>query len=175
VIERTAEFVGRHPRGVTAAVVALFVGSNLFLMEQYRKERIPVDDTMSWQAASEAKLEDVFDWIGYPFSFHMNWLFALRYDRPMTQYDILVVKYLYHRMHDLSGVIDLVTSDLPFIGNGWSGLNDWPGHPLEVRLARGERAGLFVPLDRPDPFRVIIECAAPEWTESILIEVHLNG
>ena len=174
-IERTADFVGRHPRGVTAAIVALFVGSNLLLMEQYRKGRIPVDDTMSWQAASEAKLEDVFDWIGYPFSFPMNWLFALRYDRPMTQYDILVGKYLYHRMHDLSGVIDLGPSDPPFIGNGWSGLNDWPGRPLEVRFARGERAGLFVPLDRPESFRVIIECAAPEGTEPIPIEVRLNG
>ncbi|MGH9335578.1 MAG: hypothetical protein ACRD21_17725, partial [Vicinamibacteria bacterium] len=168
--------VRRHPRWITAGAVACAVSANALLMEQYRKERLPVDDTMSWQAAAEAGLEDWFDAFGYPFSFPMNWLFAFQYDRPKTQYDILVGKYLFHRMHGLGGVIDLGEEDPPFLGNGWSGVRDWKDRLREVRLATGERvAGLFIPVDQAEPLRIFIECAAPEGEKPHPVEVRLNG
>jgi hypothetical protein len=170
-----AEIVRRYPRAVTACAVAAAIAANALLMEQYRKGRIPVDDTMSWQAATEAGLEDWFDAFGYPFSFPMNWIFAARYDRPKTQYDILVGKYLFHRMGGLDGLIDLGPTDPPFVGNGWSGLRDWKERPREIRLASGEGAGLFVPLFRPEPLRILIECAVPEGGEPSPVEVRLNG
>jgi hypothetical protein len=170
-----AELVRRHPRAVTAGAVAAAIAANALLMEQYRKGRIPVDDTMSWQAATEAGLEDGFDAFGYPFSFPMNWIFAARYDRPKTQYDILVGKYLFHRMGGLDGVIDLGLTDPPFVGNGWSGLRDWKERPQEVRLASGEGASLFIPLFRPEPLRILIDCAVPEGVEPSPIEIRLNG
>ncbi len=170
-----AELVRRFPRAVVAGAIAAAVGGNVLLMEQYRKGRIPVDDTMSWQAAAEAGLEDGFDAFGYPFSFPMNWIFAARHDRPFTQYDILVGKYLFHRMGGLDGVIDLSPSDPPFIGNGWSGLRDWKERPREVRLASAEGASLFIPLFRPEPLRIFIDCAAPEGVEPSAVEVRLNG
>jgi hypothetical protein len=170
-----AELVRRHPRAVTAGAVAVAIAANALLMEQYRKERIPVDDTMSWQAATEAGLEDGFDAFGYPFSFPMNWLFAARYGRPKTQYDILVGKYLFHRMGGLDGVIDLGLTDPPFVGNGWSGLRDWKERPQEVRLASGEGASLFIPLFRPEPLRILMDCAVPEGVEPSPIEIRLNG
>jgi hypothetical protein len=173
--EYAAELVRRHPRAVVAMAVAASVGANALLMEQYRKGRIPIDDTMSWQAAAEAGLEDWFDAFGYPFSFPMNWIFALRYDRPKTQYDILVGKYLFHRMGGLDGLIDLGPTDPPFVGNGWSGLRDWKDRPREIRLAFGEGAGLFIPVFRPEPLRVKIECAAPEGVPPAPLEVRLNG
>jgi hypothetical protein len=144
-------------------------------MEQYRKGRIPVDDTLSWQAAAEGGLEDWFDAFGYPFSFPMNWIFALRYDRPKTQYDILSGKYLFHRMGGLDGLIDLGPNDPPFLGNGWSGLRDWKERAREVRLASAEGAGLFVPIFRPEPLRIRIDCAVPEGGEPVSLEVRLNG
>ena len=167
--------VRRYPRAVVAASLVLVVAGNGLLMEQYRKGRIPPDDTISWQAAAEAGLEDIFDGIGYPFSFPMNWLFAIRYDRPKTQYDILVGKYLFHSMLNLEGLIDLGPSDPAFIGNGWSGLEDWEELEREVRHAEGPRAGIFVPTDRSEPLRVYIECAAPAGYEPAPVEVWLNG
>jgi hypothetical protein len=170
-----AELVRRYPRAVVAGAVAAAIAANALLMEQYRKGRIPVDDTMSWQAATEAGLEDWFDGFGYPFSFPMNWLFALRYDRPKTQYDILVGKYLFHRMGGLDGLIDLGPTDPPFVGNGWSGLRDWKEKPQAVRLVAGEGAGLFVPVFRPEALRIFIDCAVPAGVEPSPVDVRLNG
>jgi hypothetical protein len=170
-----AELVRRHHRVVVGAAVASVIGANALLMEQYRKGRLPVDDTLSWQAAAEAGLEDWFDWFGYPFSFPMNWIFAARYDRPKTQYDILVGKYLFHRMGGLDGLIDLGPSDPPFLGNGWSGLRDWKERSREVRLVEAEGAGLFVPVYRPESLRIAIDCAVPEGVEPVSLEVRLNG
>jgi hypothetical protein len=167
--------VERHPRWVVGAAVAVAILSNGLLMEQYRKGRLPPDDTISWETAAEGKLEDLFDAVGYPFSFPMNWLFALRYDRPKTQYDVLVGKYLFHRMPSLEGVIDLGVHDPPFIGNGWTGLRDWKERAREVRLAEGARAGIFVPIYRPEPLRVFILCAVPEGELPVPVEVRLNG
>ncbi|HSF17663.1 MAG TPA: hypothetical protein VLK65_19125, partial [Vicinamibacteria bacterium] len=169
------ELVRRRPRAVVGVLVAAVVMANALLMEQYRKGRIPVDDTMSWEVAIAGGVQDWFDAFGYPFSFPMNWLFAMRYDRPKTQYDILVGQYLFHRMHDLGGVIDLGPRDPPFLGNGWSGLKDWQGRKREVRLAEGRPASLFIPVDQPEPLRIHIACAAPEGTEPVAIEVRLNG
>jgi hypothetical protein len=167
--------VERHPRCVVGAGLTFAILSNGLLMEQYRKGRLPSDDTISWQTAAEGKLEDLFDAVGYPFSFPMNWLFALRYDRPKTQYDILVGKYLFHRMLSLQGVIDLGVHDPPFIGNGWTGLRDWKDRSREVRLAEGARAGIFVPIYRPEPLRMFILCAVPEGKLPVAVEVLLNG
>jgi hypothetical protein len=167
--------VERHPRWVVGAAVAVAILSNGLLMEQYRKGRLPPDDTISWETAAEGKLEDLFDAVGYPFSFPMNWLFALRYDRPKTQYDVLVGKYLFHRMLSLEGVIDLGVHDPPFIGNGWTGLRDWKDRARELRLAEGARAGIFVPIYRPEPLRVFILCAVPEGELPVPVEVRLNG
>lgn len=167
--------VRRYPKAVTAVVLLSFVVGNGLLMEQYRKGRIPVDDTISWQTAAEGGLEDIFDGVGYPFSFPMNWLFAVRYDRPKTQYDILVGKYLFHSMHNLGGVIDLGVTDPPFIGNGWSGVKDWDARRAAVRHALGPRSGVFVPTDRAEPLRVLIDCAVPDGAAAVPIEVWLNG
>jgi hypothetical protein len=170
-----SDLARKYPRALVALAVAGAISANVLLMEQYRKGRIPVDDTMSWQAAAEGGLEDWFDGFGYPFSFPLNWFFALRYDRPKTQYDILVGKYLFHRMGGLDGVIDLGPADPPFLGNGWSGLRDWDQRPQAVRLASGDGASLFVPVFRPEPLRVVIECALPEGSDPAPVEVRLNG
>ncbi len=170
-----ADFARRRPKWVVGGVIALFIAYNGLLMEQYRKGRLPADDTMSWQAASEGMLEDVFDWVGYPFSFPMNWLFAERYDRPKTQYDILVGKYLFHPMQGLGGVIDIGQTDPPFIGNGWSGVKDWEGRPRGVRFAVGPRAGVFVPVGITESLRIFVDCAVPPGATPRAVEVWLNG
>ena len=167
--------IRRHPATAVGALLAVFVGLNVLLMEQLRKGRIPVDSTMSWQAAWEGMLEDVFDGVGYPFSFPMNWLFAERYDRPKTQYDILVGQYLFHRMGSLNGVIDIGLTDPAFLGNGWSGLKDWNGRPREVRWAEAPGAGVFVPTDRAETLRVYVSAAAPPSGVRRPVEVLLNG
>jgi hypothetical protein len=167
--------VRRRPAVVLGMLLFLSVSVNLLFMEQYRKGRIPVDDTFSWEVAYRGMLEDFFDGVGYPFSFPANWAFALRYERPKTQYDLLVGKYLFHWLGDLGGMIDLGERDPPFLGNGWSQVRDWDERPREVRLAIGERAGIFVPIDRAEPLRIVVDCAAPRGSEPRWIEVWLNG
>jgi hypothetical protein len=170
-----ARFVRRRPGVVVAALLAVFISANALFMEQYRKGRLPTDDTISWETAARGMMEDFFDAFGYPFSFPANWIFAAKYDRPKTQYDLLVGKYLFHRMGNLGGVIDLGESDPPFIGNGWSGVKDWEDRPRTVRLAEGPRAGILVPTDRAEPLRIFITGAAPKGTEPQWVEVWLNG
>jgi hypothetical protein len=165
----------RRPGLLAAGLLAVFILTNVLFSEQYRKGRLPPDDTISFEAAARGMIEDVFDGVGYPFAFPANWLFAARYDRPKTQYDLLVGKYLFHRQNNLGGVIDLGPSDPPFIGNGWSSLADWEGRQREVRLALGPTAGVFVPTDRPERLRVVVVCAAPSGGEPRSVELRLNG
>ncbi len=167
--------VRRRPAIIAGFVLLSFILANVLFMEQYRKGRVAVDDTISWEFASRGMLEDFFDGVGYPFSFPANWAFALRYGRPKTQYDVLVGKYLFHWHNNLGGVIDLGEKDPPFLGNGWSSVTDWEGRPREVRLAMSDPAGVFVPTDRAETLRVFVECATPRGTEPRWIEVWLNG
>ena len=169
------DLVRRRPGVVLGTLLIVSVSANVLLMEQYRKGRLPTDDTISWEVAYRGMLEDFFDGVGYPFSFPANWAFALRYDRPKTQYDLLVGKYLFHWLNDLDGVIDLGEKDPPFLGNGWSSVTDWEGRRREVRLAIGERAGIFIPIDRAESLRIVVDCAAPQGSEPQWIEVRLNG
>ncbi|HEX9725914.1 MAG TPA: hypothetical protein VGC53_16675 [Vicinamibacteria bacterium] len=174
-MQGTMGFIRRRPGAVLGLFLFALVALNVLFMEQYRSGRLPVDDTMSWETAAGGMLEDFFDGVGYPFSFPANWAFALRYDRPKTQYDLLVGKYLFHWHNNLGGVIDLGVSDPPFIGNGWSTVIDWESRPREVRVAVSEPAGIFVPTDQPETLRILVECAVPLRTEPRWIEVWLNG
>jgi len=174
-VEGALGFVRRRPGVVLGAFLFVLVALNVLFMEQYRRGRLPVDDTISWETAAGGMMEDFFDGVGYPFSFPANWAFALRYDRPKTQYDLLVGKYLFHWHNNLGGVIDLGVTDPPFIGNGWSSVGDWEGRPREVRIAVREPAGVFVPTDRPETLRILVECAVPSGAEPRWIDVSLNG
>ena len=169
------DLVKRRPQWATAGFLGAVILTNLLFMEQYRKGRVATDDTISWEGAAQGMLEDVFDAVGYPFAFPANWFFAWKYDRPKTQYDLLVGKYLFHRQNNMGGVIDIGANDPPFIGNGWSGVKDWGGVPGAVRFAVEPRAGIFVPTDRSEPLRVIIACASPPGVEPQAVEVWLNG
>jgi hypothetical protein len=174
LIQWAVERVRRRPEVAVAAALASIVLANMLLVEQYRKDRVPTDDTISWEIAAQGMLEDVFDAVGYPFSFPANWIFSLRYDRPKTQYDILIGKYLYHFLGNMGGLIDLGRYDPPFIGNGWSGVTNWEDPATEIRLAVGHRAGILVPLHQPEHLAIIVECATPVGTEPQRIEVWLN-
>ena len=167
--------VRRRPEIVAGCLLLIFILMNGLLMEQYRKGRIPVDDTISWEVASRGMLEDVFDGVGYPFSFPANWAFALRYGRPKTQYDILVGKHLFHWTSNLGGVIDFGEKDPPYLGNGWSSLADWEGRPRGVRFAIAAPAGVFVPTDRTETLRIFVSGATPPGSQPQWIEVWLNG
>jgi hypothetical protein len=172
---RTAlELLRRRPGIFVALGISAFVCFNFLLAEQYRSGRLPYDGTVSWEQVTHRASEDVFDAVGYPFSFPANWAFALRYDRPKTQYDLLVGKYLLHGFNNLGGIIDLGPDDAPFVGNGWTSPRTWPDR-RQGRLALPPRAGILVPTDRPRSLLVEIECAATSATSSLPVEVWLNG
>lgn len=44
-----------------------------------------------------------------------------------------------------------------------------------VRLASAEGAGLFVPVFRPEPLRIFIDCALPEGVDPSPVDIRLNG
>jgi hypothetical protein len=144
-------------------------------MQQYRQGRLPPDDTISFEAVARGMLDDGFDALGYPFSFPSNWAFALEYGRPKTQHDLLLGKYLFHLQNNLGGVIEIGDQDAPFLGNGWSGLQDWGGRPRAVRLATQPEAFVLVPTDRARELRVIVACASAPGAPPGLAEVWLNG
>ena len=61
------------------------------------------------------------------------------------------------------------------MGNGWSSVTDWEERPRAVRVAVSEPAGVFVPTDRPETLRILVECAVPAGTEPRWVDVWLNG
>ena len=72
-------------------------------------------------------------------------------------------------------MIEIGRDDPPFIGNGWSGVRDWPDSAEEVRVAEDSPAGILVPLAVPRPLRVLIEAAVPQGVSPRPLEVRLNG
>jgi hypothetical protein len=82
--------VARAPLAAVAGLLALSIAWNLLFMEQYRRNLIPRDDTVSFVdvAANNAALFSRA--FGTPACWPASWLFALRHDVPLDLYEAAV-------------------------------------------------------------------------------------
>ncbi len=148
--------VRRRPALALGAAGALLSLHNLLFMQQYRRNLVPRDDTVSFAdvAGNDAALLQGL--LGTPLAWPANWLFAAEHDLPVRQYDRAVGLYLFYRQNNLGGVIDLGDErvDRSLLDDGWS-------RPLACGpglVCRSPRAGarLLVPLDVPETLDVTL-------------------
>jgi hypothetical protein len=122
---------------------------NALLMAQYKTNRLPLDETVSFTKVTEQSASLVSFAVGTPLAWPANWIFAREHALPAAQYDLAVGKYLFYRQNNLGGVIDLGNDrvDPALLGEGWG-----PRRNCEGALCRGVRgeARLLAPLDVPE-------------------------
>jgi len=148
----------RRPGRVLAAGALVLSAWNLLFMQQYRENRIPRDDTVSFARVTENSVDIASALVGSPPAWPANWLFALGHGLAPQKYDLMVGKYLFYRQNNLDGVIDLGDdrADPALLGEGFS-----PRVPCEASVCREVqgRARLFAPLDVPETLDVTVRAA----------------
>jgi hypothetical protein len=159
--------VARRPAVVLATGGALLTLWNVLFMEQYRIA-LPKDETVSFARVAESNAAILAGWVGTPLAWPANWLFAVRHDLPVADYDRMVGKYLFYRQNHLGGEIDLggERADPALLGEGWSDRQDCQGQIC--RAVQGQ-ARIFAPLDVPEPLQVVVRAAG---RGSLAIEVN---
>jgi hypothetical protein len=165
----------RAPGRLLVAAGTLLVGWNLLFMEQYRRETIPRDDTVSFPRIAQANADLLADLTGTPLAWPANWIYALRHGMPAARYDGMVGKYLFYRQGNLNGLVDLGDDrvDPRLLGEGWT-----------MRLPCGEgekvcrgikgRARLFAPLDVPESLAMLVH-ASGEGTLTVTVNDRAAG
>jgi len=151
-LEALRAATARRPGGVLLALGAGLTAWNLLFMQQYRDNRIPRDDTVSFPRVAGNNAALLAELVGTPLAWPANWIWAARHHVAPAFYDLMVGKYLFYRQASLDGVIDLGDeAGEALLAEGWG-----PHVRCEdqvCRLVRG-RARLFAPLDLPEPLDV---------------------
>lgn len=144
----------RRPALLATAAAALLTLWNFLFMQQYRRNLIPRDDTVSFARVAGNSAALLAQAVGTPLAWPANWIFAARHDLPAARYDLMVGKYLFYRQNNLGGVIDLgdPAADPALLDAGWSSLRDC-GPGARCRAVRGS-GRVFAPLDVPETLDV---------------------
>jgi hypothetical protein len=147
----------RRPRLLLVAGGAALSLWNFLFMEQYRRNLIPRDDTVSFAGVVENTAGLVADAVGSPVAWPANWIVALRHRVPAPQFDLVVGRYLFLRQNNLGGVIDLgePRSD-ELLAEGW-GVRTACGDGV-CRKVEG-RARLFAMLDVPEDLDLVVRAS----------------
>ncbi|HJS58488.1 MAG TPA: glycosyltransferase family 39 protein [Vicinamibacteria bacterium] len=169
-IDVLRRFAREHPRTVVAVPALCLAAWNVSLAEALRRNWIPRDDTVAFSTLARATTQAFSDTVGFPTTWPASWLFALRHDRPPSQFDLLVGRYLFHMQNNLGGVLEVgAPGDEALLGEGFFGIENHEGRT--TRRLRG-RARFFAPLDHAEDLELLFEAAAPEPRE---IRVLVNG
>jgi hypothetical protein len=171
VLDGTTRALAQRPLRALAGAALAFALWNFLFMEQYRRNLIPRDDTVSFAAVAENNAAILQETVGSPVAWPANWLFAAREKLPVQKYDLMVGLYLFYRQNHLGGLVDLGEgrADPALLGEGWA-------RPLpcgDASLCREveTRARLFAPLDVPETLDVRVR-AAGRGTLSLAVNGH---
>lgn len=148
-LRRLEGWARRRPGGLLLwGSVALGLG-NLLFMEQYRREMIPRDDTVSFPRVAANNAALLARAVGSPLGWPANWLFAWRYDLPVDRYDGMAGRRLFQKGRAFA-VVDIGDADSEegALAEGWS-----VRHPCGFEVCRQVegRARLFVGLEETAP------------------------
>lgn len=161
VFEWLARHVARRPLvPLGAAALALTLWNGLF-MEQYRRNLIPRDDTVSFAGVAENNATLLSGFVGTPVAWPANIVFSLQHRAPITKYDLAVGQYLFYRQNNLGGVIDLGNErgDPGLLLEGWARPIACGGD-ARCRTIEGA-ARLLVPLDVPEDLVATVRARGP--------------
>jgi hypothetical protein len=140
------------PLALGAGGLALWNG---LFMEQYRRNLIPRDDVVSFARVTENSAALVTELVGTPLAWPANWIFAARHRAPLASHDLASGKYLFYKMNNLGGVIDLGDArvDPALLLEGWARVRPCDG--AECRGLDGP-ARLLFPLDVPEELDLVV-------------------
>jgi hypothetical protein len=133
---------------------------NVLLMQLYRGNHIPRDDTVSFARVAAGNTMVLTQAVGAPLAWPANWIWAARNGTPVALYDRLVGTYLFYRQGSLHGRVDLGDDGAgeALLGEGWG--ERVPCQGELSRLVRRE-ARLFAPLDEPEALDLAVRvCGA---------------
>lgn len=166
-LEALRAAAARRPAGVLVALGVGLTTWNFLFMEQYRDNRIPRDDTVSFPRVAGNNATLLAELVGTPLAWPANWIWAARHDVPPAFYDLMVGKYLFYRQANLDGVVDLGDeAGEALLAEGWAA--HVRCEDQVCRLVRG-RARLFAPLDLPEPLDVRVR-ACGEGSLGLAVE-----
>lgn len=157
-VELAIGFVARRPQAAVATIAAGAILWNATLVAQVRRGLVPRDDTVSFPRLVGGSTRLFGDAVGFPTTWPASWLFAVRYDRPPSQFDALVGKYLFYRQNNLGGRID-VGNEIHegLVGEGFAPIEAWHGRRCRRLLGTGR---VFAPLDAPEDLEIGIHVRA---------------
>jgi hypothetical protein len=158
-VEAARRLAARRPAVLLAAAALAATTWNLLFMEQYRRNLVPRDATVSFAdvAANNASL--VAATVGTPLAWPANWVFAVETGLPADRFDAAVGKYLFYRQNNLGGVIEVGAAegnraDQALLAEGWS-VRRRCGEGAVCRQVEGE-ARLLAPLDVAETLEVSV-------------------
>jgi hypothetical protein len=155
VVAGLVEATRRRPGAALGALLGLAVTWNGLMMAQYRLNRLPLDETVSFARVAENAAGLVQQGVGTPLAWPANWLFAARLDLDPGRFDLMSGKYLFYRQNNLGGALDLgdPRADPALVGPGWGAPRNCENVQCRAVLTRGR---LFAGLDVPEPFELAV-------------------
>jgi hypothetical protein len=159
-IEVLRRLIAARPRLVLLCAGSALVAWNLSLAEAVRRNLVPRDDTVAFSTLARAGTQVFSDAVGFPTTWPASWVFALRHDRPPSQFDLLVGRYLFHMQNNLGGIVAVgEPGDEAMLGEGFAAPEVYDGHG--ARRLRGP-ARVFATLDHAEDMEVRVHLVAPE-------------
>jgi hypothetical protein len=149
VLAGLVDLTRRRPGFALASLLGLAVLWNVLMMAQYRTNRLPLDETVSFARVAENAASLVQQTTGTPLAWPANWVFAAQHELDPGRYDLMAGKYLFYRQNNLSGVVDLgdPRADPALVGPGWGAPRNCENVQCRAVLTRGR---LFAGLDVPE-------------------------
>ncbi len=166
-------WVRERPMVVVTPLLAMALGWNYLLMQQYHHQQIPRDAPIGFDRVARQQLDLAIERMpGYPFAFPANIWFAWREGVPVDRYDLLAPEPL-----GSSFALVLDERSRRFLLNGWDEV-DRDGSGSYV-AARDEEASLVLPLDPPRAPPLTLEVEAGTGPSDrpihVLMRVEVNG
>lgn len=172
--DAVARAVRRWPGAAPAAAGAALVLWNLTLMQTAATGALRLGETTSMGTIAARQAATAVRWVGHPFSWPVNVLYAWRNDVGPSAYDLLGVTAFLGDPARPYGRVDLGTDDEIFVVSGWHA-QERDG-ATSFRWA-SQRVELLVPLDHRAELRVQIRARpfTPPGRPAQRLRVDVNG
>jgi hypothetical protein len=147
-IESARDWVARRPLVAVSCALAALVTWNLTYMSAALNGDVPLGLAWSFASTAGAQGRALERWVGHPFSYPVNLIWAARNGVDPDRYDILAFPFLADPAMPY-GRVDVGGDDDAYVGQGWHGKDTAPDG-MNSRWTTRE-AELLVPLDHAAP------------------------
>ena len=169
--EYVQRFASRRPALAAGALLVFFPVWNMLFMDQYHRHQIPIDDTVSFSEVVANSSKNLFESVGYPFSWPANWWFAWKHDTFPAKFDTVVGRYFFFPNRFRTELMEIGEDDGGLVGEDWGEPELRAGR--WVRVTRRADARLFVHMGRDEALRLSFSLSVrPEPLEVV---VAVNG